>query len=273
MPSAEGGAEGSEREKRPAELDPERTSAFMQAMFERLEEHARSVSLQLREELLAAQDEFMSRMAAEREQREKAFEEEVTANIEAEIATQVAEAVEARLEYDVVVARQEISALQGSVTEKLAQLESVVESVGSVRQALADPRQLAQEALDRLNAQIATLQEDVGLIQGEVRGMQAHLDETVRTRVRRESQEFGTQQFKAVLEELLTRPACRDDTHRQLLWDISKQLTKVVSCVLEEAAPMHKCCDAGYLKLCGRRTRTRTPFRRHHLSPGCAREE
>ena len=85
MPSAEGGAEGSEREKQPAELDPERTSAFMQAMFERLEEHARSTSLQLRKELLAAQDEFMSRMAAEREQREKAFEKEVTANIEAEI--------------------------------------------------------------------------------------------------------------------------------------------------------------------------------------------
>ena len=66
MPSAEGGAEGSEREKQPAELDPERTSAFMQAMFDRLEEHARSTSLQLRKELLAAQDEFMSRMAAER---------------------------------------------------------------------------------------------------------------------------------------------------------------------------------------------------------------
>ena len=145
MPSAEGGAEGSERAKQPAELDPERTSAFMQAMFERLEEHARSISLQLREELRVAQDEFMSRMAAEREQREKAFEEEVTVNIKAEIATKVAEAVETRLEYDVVVARQEVSALQESVTEKLAQLESVVESVGSVQQALADPRQLAQE--------------------------------------------------------------------------------------------------------------------------------
>ena len=236
-PSAEGGAEGSEPATQPVDPNPERTSAFMQAMFERLEEHARSTSLQLRKELLAAQDEFMSRMAAEREQREKAFEKEVTANIEAEIATQVAEAVEARLEYDVVVARQEVSALQESVTEKLAQLESVVASVGSVQETLADPRQLAQEELDRLNAQIAALQEDVGLITGEVRGMQANLDEVVRTKVRRESQEFGTQQFTAVLEELLTQPACRDPTHTQLLWDISKQLTKVVSFVLEEDRP------------------------------------
>ena len=54
-PSAEGGAEGSERAKQPAELDPERTSAFMQAMFERLEEHARTISLQLREDLRTAQ--------------------------------------------------------------------------------------------------------------------------------------------------------------------------------------------------------------------------
>ena len=69
-------------------------SAFMQAMFERLEEHARSISMVLREDLRSAQDEFMNRMAAEREQREKAIEEAVTANFEAEIATKVAEAVE-----------------------------------------------------------------------------------------------------------------------------------------------------------------------------------
>ena len=109
-PSAEGGAEGSEQAKQqaePNEPNTERMSAFMQEMFERLEEHARSISLQLREDFRVVQDEFMSRMAAEREQREKAFEEEVTANFEAEIATKVAEAVEARLEYDVVVARQE----------------------------------------------------------------------------------------------------------------------------------------------------------------------
>ena len=104
-PSAEGGAEGSEPATQPVDPNPEGTTAFIRAMFERLEEHARTISLQLREDLRTAQDEFMSRMAAEREQREKAFEEEVTANFEAEIATKVAEAVEARLEYDVVVER------------------------------------------------------------------------------------------------------------------------------------------------------------------------
>ena len=114
-------------------------------------------------------------LAAEREQREKAFEEAVTANFETEIATKVAEAVEARLEGEIVVTQREVSALQEILAEKLAQLESVVDSVGSVQQASADPRQLAQEELDRLNAQIATLQEDVGLIKGEVRGMQASL--------------------------------------------------------------------------------------------------
>ena len=49
-------------------------------------------------------------------------------------------------------------------------------------------------------------------------------NEAVRTKVRRESQEFGMQQFKAVLEELLERPACRDTDHKELLWNISKQL-------------------------------------------------
>ena len=150
-PSAEGGAEGSEGRRLTQAMFEEHAPAFMQAMFE---EHARTISLKLQEDLRAAQDKFMNRMAAEQEQRERTFEEKVTANFEAELATKVAEVVEARLEYDVVVARREVSTLQESLTEKLAQLESVVDSVGSAQQALADPRQLAQEELDRLNAQI-----------------------------------------------------------------------------------------------------------------------
>ena len=58
--------------------------------------------------------------------------------------------MEARLECDVVVAQREVSVLQESLTAKLAQLESVVVSVESAQRALADPRQLAQEELDRL---------------------------------------------------------------------------------------------------------------------------
>ena len=241
--SEEGGAEGRETLDQPAEPNPERMSAFMQAMFERLEEHARSISMVLREDLRSAQDEFMNRMAAEREQREKAIEEAVTANFEAEIATKVAEAVEARLECDVVVAQREVSVLQESLTAKLAQLESVVVSVESAQRALADPRQLAQEELDRLREEFTVLRADVGVIQGQVEDMRAHVDEAVRTKVRRESQEFGVQQFKAVLEELLERPACRDTGHKELLWNISKQLTRVVSMVLDEDRP-----DARYLR-------------------------
>ena len=247
-PNAEGSAPRLETGG-PSDPEPIETPEWAQALFEQLAEHTRTMSQQLRETLLSAQDEFSSRMAAEREEREEAFQREVTEEVEAtvaiavearqtrldaEIAAQVATAVEARLQCDVVVVQREVSALQESLTEKLAQLESVADSVGSMQQALADPRKLAQEELDRLGAEFIALRTDVDMIQGMVHDMKASLDESVRTRVRRKSQEFGTQQLKAVLEELLTQPTCRDPQHRELLWDISKQLTRVVSLVLEE---------------------------------------
>ena len=251
-PSAEGGAEGSEPATQPVDPNPEGTTAFIRAMFERLEEHARTISLQLREDLRTAQDEFMSRMAAERQQREKAFEEEVTASIagrvDTEVATQVTKEVEARLVCDVVEAQRELSTVQESLAVKLAQLESVADVVGSMQQGLADPRQLAklaqlesvadvvgsmqqrladplqlaklaqlesvadvvgsmqqgladprqlaqeeldrsmqqgladprqlaQEELDRLREELTVLRADVGMIQGQVQDMKAHVEE------------------------------------------------------------------------------------------------
>ena len=92
----------------------------------------------------------MSRMAAERQQREKAFEEEVTASIEGrvdtEVATQVTKEVEARLVCDVVEAQRELCTVQESLAVKLAQLESLADEVGSMQQGLADPLQLAKLA-------------------------------------------------------------------------------------------------------------------------------
>ena len=225
-PSAEGGAEGSEPATQPVDPNREGTTAFIRAMFERLEEHARTISLQLREDLRTAQDEFMSRMAAERQQREKAFEEEVTASIagrvDTEVATQVTKEVEARLVCDVVEAQRELSTVQESLAVKLAQLESVADVVGSMQQGLADPRQLAklaqlesvadvvgsmqqgladprqlaqeeldrsmqqgladprqlaQEELDRLREELTVLRADVGMIQGQVQDMKAHVEE------------------------------------------------------------------------------------------------
>ena len=199
-PSAEGGAEGSEPATQPVDPNREGTTAFIRAMFERLEEHARTISLQLREDLRTAQDEFMSPMAAERQQREKAFEEEVTASIagrvDTEVATQVTKEVEARLVCDVVEAQRELSTVQESLAVKLAQLESVADVVGSMQQGLADPRQLAQEELDRsmqqgladprqlaqeeldrLREELTVLRADVGMIQGQVQDMKAHVEE------------------------------------------------------------------------------------------------
>ena len=79
---------------------------------------------------------------------------------------------------------------------KLAQLESVADVVGSMQQGLADPRQLAQEELDRsmqqgladprqlaqeeldrLREELTVLRADVGMIQGQVQDMKAHVEE------------------------------------------------------------------------------------------------